>query len=105
MWTQYLQGFFSLSLLLIASPFSSFLPFFLSSSEKKFVGERRGSTSEGTEYQVRLDEESFLGPGKFFKTTNSNVMKMSLDGDEVRYEFHRTRHQDEKPVRSGQFQI
>jgi len=72
---------------------------------EKFVGERRGSTSEGTEYQVRLDEESFLGPGKFFKTTNSNVMKMSLDGDEVRYEFHRTRHQDEKPVRSGQFQI
>ncbi|MCA9777874.1 MAG: alkaline phosphatase family protein [Candidatus Eremiobacteraeota bacterium] len=72
---------------------------------EKFVGERRGVTPGGTEYQVNLDEKSFLGPGKLFKTTNSNVMKMSIEGDEIQYEFHRTRHSDDQPARSGSFRI
>ena len=72
---------------------------------EKFVGERQDVTSGGTEYRVSLDEKSFLGPGKIFKTTNSNVMKMSIDGDEIHYEFHRTRHSDDQPARSGSFRI
>jgi phosphodiesterase/alkaline phosphatase D-like protein len=72
----------------------------------KFVGHRSGRTQSGTGYQVSLDEESFLGKEGFgFNIGNSNVMKIEVDGDNVRYEIHRTRKDDDGPIRSGQFNI
>lgn len=72
----------------------------------KFVGNRTGQTSSGTDYRVSLDEESFLGKeGWGFNIANSNVMKIEVDGNDIRYQIHRTRKDDKEPIRSGQFNI
>lgn len=74
---------------------------------KHFVGEREGQTSEGTSYRISLDEETFLGKEGlgFLNIKNSNVMKIEVDGNDVRYEIHRTRKDDGGPIRVGEFQI
>lgn len=72
----------------------------------KFVGTRNGQTESGTNYRVELDEESFLGRGPMWNgITNSNVMRINVDDDNVSYAVYRTRHGDEDPVRNGSFRI
>lgn len=72
----------------------------------KFVGARSGVTESGTSYRIELDEESFLGRGSAWNgITNSNVMKVEVDGDRVGYSIYRTRHGKEDPVRQGEFLI
>ncbi len=70
----------------------------------EFVGHSQGVTPDGTRFEMRLDEESFLGKPAW-GTSNSAVMRISVDGDQVSYETHRTRKHDSGPVRKGSFTI
>lgn len=70
----------------------------------KFVGTREGSTESGTAYKVALDEESFLGKDGW-GISNSNVMRIDVDGNRISYQTFRTRKGEEDAVRAGEFLI
>lgn len=70
-----------------------------------FHGESQRTTENGTRYRVRLDRDSFLGRPRWGGTSNSALMLVSVDGDQIGYELHRTRRNDEQPARSGSFQL
>jgi hypothetical protein len=71
----------------------------------EFRGQSEGITATGTRYQVKLDEESFLGNGFWSGISNSAVMRIHVNGDEVHYETHRTRKDDAGPIRQGRFTL
>lgn len=62
-------------------------------------------TAKGTKYETRLDPESSVGRGHLPTIANSNVLKVEVDGEELKYEFHRTRRDDDGPFRQGEFRI
>ena len=71
----------------------------------QFRGTSSGQTPNGTRYQMSLDEPSFLGEGRWGDISNSAVMRVQVNGDEVRFETHRTRKNDDGPIRQGSFKI
>lgn len=93
-------GFFTLHEL-CASPLNGTLQRGLSSFHQ--VGGR--VTEEGTEYRVRLDQDSFLGRPRWGGTSNCALMLVSVDSNRVGYELHRTRVRENHPARAGQFSL
>jgi alkaline phosphatase D len=73
-------------------------------SRSQFLGQSQGTTPGGTDYQVQLHEDSFLG-GTTLDTSNSAVMKVHLDGQRLNYEIYRTRQGSEGPARQGGFDL
>jgi phosphodiesterase/alkaline phosphatase D-like protein len=73
----------------------------------EFVGTSSGTTSNGTRYRMTLQEESFLGKreGWLGGISNSAVMKVHVDGENIRFETYRTRADDAGPIRQGHFRI
>ncbi len=71
----------------------------------RFAGDTEGVTPGGTRYRVDLDEDSFIGRGFWPTIGNSHVLKIEVDGDDLQYEFYRTRKNDDGPVHRGGFSI
>jgi len=61
------------------------------------------TTAAGVRFRTRIDPDTFVGKEDWGGISNSSVMKIHVDGDEVRYEIHRTRQSEPGPARQGQF--
>jgi len=62
-------------------------------------------TETGVRFRTQINPETFLGKEDWGGISNSSVMKIHVDGDEVNYEIHRTRQLDEAPARRGGFRL
>lgn len=70
-----------------------------------FIPEFSGVTASGTSYEVQLDESTAIGRGRIPTIRNSNVLKVDVDGNNISYEFHSTRRDNDSPMSSGSFLI
>ena len=75
----------------------------LQRSLRAFHHSAQRTTEEGTRYRVRLDKGSFLGKPAWGGTSNSAFMLVTVDGNQVTYDLHRSRVREAGPARSGGF--